>query len=258
MSESLFFTSRDHGRIYDQQAQAYSQFKDSSFSWRFLEQPAFDKHLSDLYKPETNVLDLGCGPGQVIKHLTSRGIKPEHITGLDISLKLLKIAKKENPGVNFILSPIEQFHLTPGSFDLVTTNTVFHHLNNQQLAESLERIYQVLKPKGVLFFVDTDPDHSQEGRDPNNVNKWTMVNTPWGTHVPFFNRDPREFLNLIDLYGFDLKSGGVLKVSDEGMSDWRQYINYSSRPSRMAGRFYKVSPELKEKRTRKAPSIVEL
>lgn len=243
MLERKQIDSRIIGQIYDQQALAYAEFADQRFAWQYLEQPAFDKYISDLYTPETRVLDIGCGTGVVARHLISRGVLPQNITGIDVSHEQLKQARVATPGVRFIESSAEEFDLPAGSTDLVTTNTVLHHLDNEQLEQMLDRIYDVLAPGGCYFFVDIDPDHSAEGRDPKNINKWTLVKTPWGTEVPFFNRDPHDLVDMIDRHGFDKVSGWVLKVAAEGMNDPENYARYSSRPSRMAARYIKV-PEV--------------
>jgi hypothetical protein len=56
-------------------------------------------------------------------------------------------------------------------------------------------------------------------------------------------------LNLIDLYGFDLVRGGQFPVLAEGQKvDPEKYKIYAERPSRMGGRFIKVSREVREMR----------
>lgn len=123
----------------------------------------------------------------------------------------------------------------------------------------LDRVYDVLTPDGCYFFVDIDPDHSAEGRDPKNTNKWTVVKTPWGTEVPFFNRDPRDLVDILDRHGFDKVSGWVLKVATGGAEDPENYARYSSRPSRMAARYQKVSELTRILRTNdvRIPNLIE-
>lgn len=257
MSE-LYFDNEAQGQIYDAQAEDYAEYSESSYAWQFIERPAFDKYIPDLYLPGTKVLDVGCGSGQVARHLINRGILPENIIGLDNSGELLKLAASHIPDVMFVKSAIEDFDYPTESFDLVTQNTLFHHLDNEALNQELEVIYKILRPNGVFFFVDIDPDHTPEAQDSENVDKWVMVKTPWGTEVPFFNRDPRDLMNALDLHGFDLVTGWTLKVAGEGMADWKNYLYYSTHPSRMAGRFRKVSEHAKERRQHRIPNLSDL
>lgn len=233
-------SSRNIGEIYDQQAEKYAEFADNRFAWTYLELPAFDKYIFDLYRPETRVLDIGCGTGVVARHLIARGVRPENIIGIDTSQKQLDQARATTPGVRFIEASAHDFDLPSGSIELITTNTVGHHLDNEQFEGMLQKSYDVLSPDGCYFFVDVDPDHSAEGRDPQNLNKWTTVKTPWGTDVPFFNRDPDDLVDMFDRHGFDKVGGWVLRVVPEGIVDPKNFARYSSRPSRMAARYQKV------------------
>lgn len=241
MTEQAPITHEVIGKLYDEQARDYAGFADESFAWRYMERPAFDRYIPDLYRPGTRVLDIGCGTGIVARHLVSRGILPQNIIGIDISDNQLKQARIQTPGVTFVKSAADEFDLPAGSIDLVTTNTVLHHLDNETFARMLEKIYKVLVPGGSYFFVEVNADHSEEGRNPKNTNKWTTVKTPWGTEIPFFNRDPYDLIDILDLHGFDKASGWLLNVVPEGKVEPEKYAYYSSRPSRVAARYKKVS-----------------
>ncbi len=231
------------GQIYDTQGESYANYADERFAWLYLERPAYDRYISDLYLPTTKVLDIGCGNGVVARHLVSRGINPHNIIGIDPSQGQIAQARRLTPDAHFEIASSDDFKFPAESMDLVVTNTVLHHLDNEQLEAMLARVYRVLKPGGSFFFVDVDPDHTLEGREPANVGRWTSVKTPWGTEVPFFNRNPHDLMDALDRHGFDMVAGWPLAVSDEGQIDPSEFARYSDRPSRMAARFKKV-PEL--------------
>lgn len=240
MGEPRPIDGKSIGALYDQQATAYTEFADERYAWQYLEKPAFDRYISDLYTPETRVLDIGCGTGVVARHLVSRGVLPQNIIGIDTSSKLLEHARTQTPGVTFLECAADDFVLPKGSINLVITNTVLHHLDNETLERMLDKIYDALSPDGTYFFVEINPDHNAEGRDPRNTNQWTTVTTPWGTKVPFFNRDPSDLFDMFDRHGFDKVSGWLLNVAPEGIADPENYAYYSSRPSRMATRWRKA------------------
>ncbi len=208
--------------------------------------PAYDELLPDMYRPDTEILEIGCGEGLVARHFVRRGVLPQNITGIDPSSKQIANARQSVPGVTFIESSAENFEPKPESLDLVVMNTVMHHLDGAQLEAMLERVYAGLKPGGTFFFVDVDPDQSAESFDADTINTWKDVQTPWGTRVPFFSRSPHGLFDALDRHGFDMVAGGPLRVPPEAQHDDPvQYAHYTSRPSRIAGRFQKVPPSQK-------------
>jgi ubiquinone/menaquinone biosynthesis C-methylase UbiE len=243
--------------MYDVQAAEYAEFQDSSFAWLYIERPAFDRYLtsdylpslSNLYQPHTSVLDLACGSGTVMRHLLSRGIKAENIVGVDISEGQLQKAQDLTSRASFVQASANKLPFSKDSLDLVTCNMALHYLDKEQLTAALDDMYRVLKPNGTVFFVAPDPDHDAESRDPTNVNTWLRKPTPWGGEALWYSRDPYELL-LDQIYfgGFDLVAGGPLPVSEEGKVDPELYQRYANKPSRIAARLQKVSPQEKQRR----------
>jgi len=253
------------GAMYDEQAADYAAFKGDSFAWQFIEMPAFDRYLTDgymplpnLYRPDVHVLDIGCGSGLVAQHLITQGVNANNITGIDLSPKLLEEARARVPGATFIEASSDNFDLPNESFDLVTSNMVFHYLNDGQLKQSLDLIYKTLRPGGTLFFVDADPDYSEETRRPENVNRWLEIPTPWGGTAPWFSRDPYELLLDTTYYaGFDVVAGFPLPISEAGkQASPDEYAKYTSYPARMGARLAKVSNEEKQRRLSSADQVI--
>ena len=51
-----------------------------------------------LFKPNACIVDIGCGAGVKSKYLSEKGLR---VTGIDFSDKLIEIAKREVPHVEF-------------------------------------------------------------------------------------------------------------------------------------------------------------
>lgn len=98
------------------------------------------------------MLDIGCGPADVLKHLPA-----VNYTGLDISPEYINAAKKRfgSKGRFFCndvgLAKIEG---EEGTFDLVITVGVIHHLNDAQAASMFALARRVLRPGGRLVTYD--------------------------------------------------------------------------------------------------------
>ncbi|MBI9033211.1 MAG: class I SAM-dependent methyltransferase [Bacteroidales bacterium] len=98
------------------------------------------KSLSELYDSEryflepilkkiNSVLDIGCAAGGAYQICTE--VNPEICySGIDISPELIELAKKNYPGVYFDYYDGHRISFSSGSFDLVFSIGVLHHLQH--------------------------------------------------------------------------------------------------------------------------------
>lgn len=123
----------------------------SYFYNELLEFPTTLKLLGNV-KGKT-ILDLGCGPGMHAKKLSEKGAK---IKGIDISEKLIEIAKKEAPNIEFKLADIEnKLPYKDSEFDIVFSSLVLGHL--ERWDGILAEINRVLKKGGIFVFSIYNP-----------------------------------------------------------------------------------------------------
>ena len=96
------------------------------------------------------VLDLGCGTGNSAFPFFSRDF---HITGLDASPEMLRVAREKLPPVRFVEGDFTSFEFDE-TFDLVIS--VFDSLNNllepRDLLRTAERVCAHLTPGGLFIF----------------------------------------------------------------------------------------------------------
>ena len=95
------------------------------------------------------ILDLGTGGGAMITGLMSVAPDAEYV-GLDLSAPLLEASEArfaDSPRVSF-----RQHDL--GSFDLVVSSWVIHHLPDERKAELFGEVYELLSPGGRFCNMD--------------------------------------------------------------------------------------------------------
>jgi ubiquinone/menaquinone biosynthesis C-methylase UbiE len=103
------------------------------------------------FAPGARVADLGCGSGVFSSLLSQHGCI---CTGLDISPKLIELARRKYPGIEFLEGDVERLPFPDASFDGVLLGGIVHHLPNPSPCAA--EVYRVLRPGGR--FVAFDPN----------------------------------------------------------------------------------------------------
>lgn len=86
--------------------------------------------IKSIVEPDRRVLEAGCGTGEIIAALN-----PSYGVGIDISPKMLDIARKKFPHIKFIEMDVEELKI----------NEVFDYVIMSDLMGDLEDIYKALK-----------------------------------------------------------------------------------------------------------------
>ena len=115
--------------------------------------PALFSLLPDL--SEKSVLDLGCGFGEHCVLYVKKGAR--RVVGIDISEKMLEIAKIENPDscIEYVNMPMEELDRIDGEFDVVISSLAFHYV--EDFAGVVKNIHELLVPGGELLFSQENP-----------------------------------------------------------------------------------------------------
>jgi len=95
------------------------------------------------------VVDLGCGSG-IFTHLLSR--RGYDASGLDISPKLLELARRKYPGLRFDEGDVEALPYATASVDGVLLSGIVHHLPDASRCAA--EVMRVLRPQGRFLAFD--------------------------------------------------------------------------------------------------------
>ena len=105
--------------------------------------------LAKLLAPDAEVLDVGCGPGNVAKQLLAA--KPLKITGIDLSDEMVRLAAANVPTGKFLCQDIRQTEFPNRQFDAVILSFSIVHLSDAEAQALLRKAVSWLKDKGVLY-----------------------------------------------------------------------------------------------------------
>jgi SAM-dependent methyltransferase len=104
----------------------------------------------------SQVLDLGCGTGELARALTASGLR---VTGCDISPQMLRHARDRGGRVGWVrLAPHwRRLPFASGAFDAVVATSVLEYVDDP--AAVLRECARVLRPGGVLLYTVPELRH---------------------------------------------------------------------------------------------------
>ena len=102
------------------------------------------------------LLDVGCGTGNMLVMLQQEIPDMFSVSGVDISEESLRVAENRCKMADSVFVRSESADLPFGDeeFDVILCMHSFHHYPDPDL--SLQEMYRVLKPDGVLYLVEND------------------------------------------------------------------------------------------------------
>lgn len=174
------------------------------------------------------VLDLGCGYGENCKTFSQMGA--EYVLGIDISEKMLSVAKEQNalPNIEFKRMSMNNLAELDAKFDVVVSSLAFHYI--EDFSALICAIKNLLNDGGILLFSQEHPiatapksgikwktngelvegmwltDYSQEG----------LRDIPWIIeHIIKYHRKTETIINTIIHHGFVIMEVNEPCVSEE-------------------------------------------
>ena len=142
--------------IYDNETffEGYKKIRENKINANNLfEIPALFSMMPDL--KDKTILDLGCGFGEHCKRFVESGAKK--VIGIDISEKMLEIAKEENSDskITYINMPMENISQLNEKFDIVVSSLAFHYV--EDFSSVVKNIYDMLNENGIFLFSQENP-----------------------------------------------------------------------------------------------------
>lgn len=113
--------------------------------------------ISDIINKEKitsnfKVLEWGCGPGRIIRHLRNQLENDVELYGSDYNKKSIKWNQKNIKGIQFIVNQLEPpLSFQPAFFNCVYAISVFTHLSEEMHTQWIQEIERILKPGGLII-----------------------------------------------------------------------------------------------------------
>lgn len=121
----------------------------------------YDFICSSLNKSNSNILEIGCGPGNITRYLLSK--RPDfNIFGIDIAPNMIELAKKNNPTASFAIMDCRQINDLKKIYDGIICGFCLPYLSKEDCKKLIFDSYNLLNKNGLIYlsFVEGDPNNS--------------------------------------------------------------------------------------------------
>jgi len=179
---------------YDKMGEQYHNFRDNEKFNNEL------KKFTELLPSSGRILDAGSGVGiPVSQFLVKKGFR---VTGVDISKKMIDLAKKNVPEAIFYHRNILELDFPNDSFDGIICVYTLWHIPRETHSSIVENFHRMLKDDGTLVL--NTGVHESEG-----------MSEFFGEPMLWSTNDPKKTLAFVKGLGFDIIFEGILTLGGE-------------------------------------------
>lgn len=118
----------------------------------------YDYISTSIDKPKAKLLEIGCGPENITKHLLSK--RPDFdIFGNDIAPNMIELAKLNNPTAHFAVMDSRQINNRDTKYDGIICGFCLPYLSHTESNELISNAYDLLNDNGLIYlsFEEGDP-----------------------------------------------------------------------------------------------------
>jgi 2-polyprenyl-3-methyl-5-hydroxy-6-metoxy-1,4-benzoquinol methylase len=112
--------------------------------------------------PNSSVLEIGCGPGNISKYLLTKNANLK-IKGTDISENMVELARKNNPLAEFEIMDSREIHCLNEKFDAVVCGFCIPYLSKSDCIKLITDCNHLLNFSGILYLSFVSGDYENSG-----------------------------------------------------------------------------------------------
>lgn len=178
---------------YDHLLQHQLQFFDKNHQYFAEYKVALSKRIL-ANNPQT-ILDAGCGIGRSLPFL-KKYFEHARVTGCDISLESLRLAKQHHPDISF--HSLDRLLQLNTRFDFIFLSCVLHHIAPAERPHFIAQLVYLLNPQGYIIIFEHNPL--------NPITRKLVAECPFDKDVVLLPRS--ETLQLLSAAGLSITHRG--------------------------------------------------
>ncbi len=123
---------------------------------------SYDKFCDMIDKKNNDIFEIACGPGNITRYLLSK--RPDlKITAIDLSSKMIELAKVNNPTVDFQIMDCREIATIDKKFDAIMCGFCLPYLSQEESAKLIADSYNLLNTNGILYISTMEGDYEKSG-----------------------------------------------------------------------------------------------
>jgi 2-polyprenyl-3-methyl-5-hydroxy-6-metoxy-1,4-benzoquinol methylase len=122
----------------------------------------YDTYCEQIVKVNPAILEIGCGPGNITKYLLNK--RPDFkIEAIDISPKMIALAKTNNPQANFKVMDSREIDSLVTKFDAVICGFCLPYLSESDCSKLIKDCNNILADNGIIYLSFVEGDYKNSG-----------------------------------------------------------------------------------------------
>jgi ubiquinone/menaquinone biosynthesis C-methylase UbiE len=174
--------------------------------------------------PGRRLLDIGCGPGWLLKAAVEKGLDAY---GFDFSEEAIKLSRQNSPTAHSEVGDVTQIRQPNQFFDYVTCIGVLEHF--LQMDQAIKEMKRVAKPEALFCIMVPNsltlfwklsqifsPGHRESNENAMTLKEWESFFTDYQFHIKAIFRDQwniYKFYSLLGLGDWDTLIRGTRRIA---------------------------------------------
>ena len=125
-----------------------------------LHHDTYKKFYDSLSRTDASILEIGCSPGNIAQYLLELNTNFQ-ILATDISANMIKLTKKNNPGIDLKILDYRHIDTIKNKYDGIVCGFTIPYLSKVDCQKLISNSSKLLKDNGILYLSFAEGDYKK-------------------------------------------------------------------------------------------------